>query len=110
MDNSIRPYDLGTYQVVEGTQRVSVDELVRSARKMLKMRLVEAQIEALGLSISLTTSRTRFNGERLWFVCPGCKKRVGTLYKKPINNTLGCRKCLSLYYGMQRYKGMAEMM
>ncbi len=106
MYHSINPYDLGDSQLVEHTQSVSVNSLLRQARKQLKLRLVEAQIEALGITISLTTSRTRFNGERIWFVCPLCEKRVGILYQSPV--LIGCRKCLYLKYKKQRYKGMLE--
>ncbi len=108
MNNLINPYDLGASRLVEQTQSVNIDDLVRKTRKMLKKQLVEAQIEALGTSLHLTTSKTRFNGERLWFICPLCDKRAGTLYQQATSNTLGCRRCLSLYYRKQRYKGMIE--
>lgn len=106
MNNLISPYDLGVSQTVEDTQRVSVNELVRKATKDLKKRLVEAQIEALGVSLHLSTSKTRFNGERLWLVCPVCDKKVGTLFN---NGLVACRKCLGLIYRKQRFKGMVEM-
>ena len=48
MNNLINPYDLGTSQIVEDMQRVSINELVRKATKDLKKRIVEAQIETLG--------------------------------------------------------------
>lgn len=107
MDNSIKAYDLGYSNLVEACQRISVNELVCRATKDLKKHLVEAQIEALGIHITLTTSRTRFNGERLWFICPGCKRKVGTVFEK--KGTIGCRKCLKLIYKNQRYKEMVEI-
>ena len=104
-NNSINQRDLGFSLVAENCQKIKIEDLVREAKKTLKVRLVEAQIEALGVSLQLTTSKTRFNGERLWFVCPLCSKRVGTLFS---NGSVGCRKCLGLVYKKQRYKGMLE--
>jgi len=106
MNNLISPYDLGASQIVEDTQRVSINVLVKKAIKDLKKRIVEAQIETLGMNIKLTSSRTRFNGERLWFVCPVCTRKTGMLYKS--SGGIGCRKCLRLVYKKQRYKGMVE--
>lgn len=108
MNNLLNPYDLGNYQTVENCQKISVNDLVRIATKNLKKLIIEAQIEALGLSFKLTTSKSRFNGERLWFVCPICSKRAGTLFNDSLRNLTGCRKCLNLLYSKQRYKGMIE--
>jgi len=102
----IKPYDLGD-SLVEHTQRVEIDDLVRRARKGLKPRLLEAQIEASGLKVALTTSKTRFGGLRIWFLCPVCNSRRGIIYK--IGEQIGCRLCLGLKYKKQRYKGMAEL-
>ena len=102
----IKPYDLGD-SLVEHTQRVEIDKLVRQAKKGLKQRLLEAQIEASGLKVALTTSRTRFNGLRAWFVCPICSGRKGVIYTK--GQLVGCRTCLGLKYKKQRFKGMAEL-
>jgi len=108
-NNVINQRDLGFSPIVENCQKISVDELVRKATKNLKKRLVEAQIEALEANVKLTTSRTMFGGERLWFACPLCAKRSGILYQHPIGGTIGCRNCLSLIYKKQRYKGMVEV-
>lgn len=108
MDKSISPYDLGVSQLVEHAQRVSIDNLVRKAKSDLKRRLVEAQVEVLGAKIDLSTTKTRFNGERLWFLCPQCSKRTNYIYNHPITSALGCRHCLGFKYLKQRYKGMLE--
>lgn len=110
MNNLLSPYDLGKNENIENCQKISVNELVRTVSKDLKKRIVEAQIEALGVPVRLTTSRSRFNGERLWFACPICTKRVGTLYYNSSRNITGCRKCLHLLYAKQRFKGMIELL
>ena len=103
------PYDLGENSpVTEYSYKVNVDDLLTKAKKELKLRLLQSQIDALGVNIGLTTSKTRFNGERIWFVCPSCGKRVGTIYKYPVNQILGCRVCLNLKYKAQRFRGMLE--
>lgn len=91
---------------MENCYRITVDDLVNKAQKGLKMRLLEAQVEALGIEVSFTTSKARFDGERIWFVCPNCNRRVGTLYKHSTEKILGCRICLHLKYRKQRFKGI----
>lgn len=104
----IKPYDLGKINLVEHSQKILIDELVRKATKDLKKRIIEAQIEALGIQIAFTTSNTRFNGKRYWFSCPICSKRVGIIYKHSISSQIGCRNCLKIQYKKQRFKGMIE--
>lgn len=88
MNNLISPYDLGKLQL---NQRIEINDFVRKAEKQLKTALVQAQIEVLGQNISLTTSKTRFNGQRLWFNCPTCDKRVGVLFN--IGRQISCKSC-----------------
>lgn len=108
MNNLINPYDLGEFQLIDGALKISIDELVDRVKKELKIRLLQAKIEALGIEVSLTTSKTRFNGDRFWFLCPICYIKVGVLYKHPLQDILGCRNCLELKYRKQRFKGMIE--
>lgn len=104
----INPYDLGNLYLADHSRKINVDDLVREATKELKLRLVQSQIETLGVPVKLTTTKTRFNGERLWFVCPSCDRRIHTLYQHPFSQDLGCRVCLGLAYSKQRFKGMIE--
>lgn len=46
----------------------------------------------------------RFGGERPWFRCPECERRVGVLY---LRSCFMCRKCARLVYRSQR-AGMSE--
>lgn len=104
----LTPYDLGNFLVLENCFKIKVDDLVNKAQKGLKIRFLEAQTEALGVVVNFTTSKTKFNGERIWFLCPNCNRRVGTLYKHPLEEIIGCRCCLNLKYRKQRFKGMLE--
>lgn len=100
---SINPNDLG--RIVENTQGIRIDDLVNKAKEQYKRELIKSTFNINGLDIQLTTSKTRFGGNRIWFICPICKKRKGIMYIDPV---LGCRLCLNIKYRMQRYKGMTE--
>jgi len=108
MNKTINPFDLGELQLIDRVQKIDINHIVRSAYIEYKKRFVESTLEALGTNIRLTISKTRFNGTRLWFMCPKCNKRVGTLFKHPVNSFLACRICLKLKYRKQRFKGMFE--
>lgn len=108
MNNLINPYDLGGFQLVENSYKININEIINKVKSELKLRLLQTQIEALGVKIELSTSKTRFNGERFWFLCPNCNLRAGTIYKSPTSAIIGCRLCLGLKYKAQRFKGMIE--
>ena len=109
MNNLIKPYDLGDFQIADYSQKININDLVRQAQKELKLRLVEGRIEALGINITLSTTQTRFNGKRLWFMCPICNRRTGILYQHSSSERIGCRACLNLKYKKQRFSGMLEV-
>lgn len=104
----INPYDLGKNNLIEYSQKIQIDDIVRRVNKQLKQQILQSQIEVMGLNVNLSFSRTRFNGQRFWFVCPICSRRVGTIYKHPMSNQIGCRTCLNMKYKKQRFKGMIE--
>ncbi len=104
----IKPYDLGKNNLVENCQKIQIDDIVRRVNKETKHQILQSQIESMGLKLNLLTSSTRFNGIRYWFSCPICNRRIGTIYRDPVNLTVGCRNCLNLQYKKQRFKGMIE--
>ena len=55
--------------------------------------------------IELVTTRPHLGGERPWFVCPNCDRRVGKLYGRPELKGFACRICLKLVYYSQYRKG-----
>jgi hypothetical protein len=48
--------------------------------------------------VTFSYTSTAFNGWRLWFCCPGCRRRCRCLYG---TNILRCRRCLGLKYASQ---------
>jgi hypothetical protein len=105
---SINPNNFGEKILVENCRSVNIRDILNSYKNKVKKLIIQSSIEAQGLKIKLTQSKTCFNGVRLWFECPICKRRVGILYHHPLNNKLGCRTCLNLDYRKRRYKGMLE--
>jgi len=49
----------------------------------------------------LERTPARFGGERVWFVCPPCVKRVRMLYLPPSGGRFACRGCHDLAYERQ---------
>ena len=103
---SIPPNDLGV--LVEDCTRVCIDDFLRKYNREAKRSMVRAAVELGNVSVDLTTSKAGFGGERLWFRCPHCDRRIGVLLVHPVDHTLGCRKCLNAEYRARRYRGMVE--
>lgn len=100
----LRVNDFGSFLTLESCQKISVNDLVRQTKAKVKRQYLESVTLESGLKIDLTTSRTRFGGQRYWFCCPGCGRRVGVLYQG--GGGVGCRRCLGLRYRKSRYRGM----
>ena len=100
--------NLGRKYLVENCQQIAVSTYLKKTKINLKKLILESLLNTEGIDIELTTSKTHFNGLRLWFKCPLCHRRIGIIYKHPISQILGCRVCLELEYRCRRYKGMVE--
>ena len=49
-------------------------------------------------NIPLVTTRLHSGGERYWFLCPNCRRRVGRLYLPPGKSWFFCRRDWDLTY------------
>jgi hypothetical protein len=67
-------------------------------------------LQSIDLDIGITRIEQHFGGQRAWFACNGCGKRVAILYLS--GPRVGCRRCLDLIYASQaeRYWERAERM
>jgi hypothetical protein len=101
---TFNPYDYGKFLTLESCQKISINDVVKVVSKNLKKSYLKSIVTEVGLTIDLVTSHTRFGGDRYWFQCPDCKKRVGVLYR--VANGLICRTCTGFRYRVSRYKGM----
>jgi hypothetical protein len=104
----MKPNDFGKKLLVEQCQKIRLSDFIRKTKEQIKESLLHASIEAEGYNIRLIESITGFGGKRLWFSCPVCNKRTGTLYMHPISQILGCRQCLNLDYRKHRYSKMVD--
>ena len=100
----LKPNDLGKILSLDMLTCIKIDDVVRETNRSLKRAILGARLEEFGQDIQLTTTKTRFGGERNWFVCPSCTKRVGVLYLSPGKRVLKCRGCLQLPYFKQKFK------
>ncbi|MEK7178448.1 MAG: hypothetical protein AAB721_02205 [Patescibacteria group bacterium] len=105
---TLNPNDLGKTFLVENCSKIRIEDFLKQYRGKLKEHILNSELESLGWKIELATSQTHYNGTRLWFRCPLCNARAGVLFRHPLNNAIGCRKCLKLEYRKRRYKGMIE--
>ena len=64
------------------------------------LELIEPWEGCTNTAITLVTTPCHYGGKREWFECPGCKKRVGKVYRDV--NDFRCRKCLDLVYLSQK--------
>ncbi|MEK6909284.1 MAG: hypothetical protein AABX23_04500 [Nanoarchaeota archaeon] len=64
----------------------------------------EEQYESDSFNLKLADSRCNLGGWRLWFMCQGCEKKVGTLFYKYDPQNLRCRNCLNLTYEARQNK------
>ena len=57
--------------------------------------------EQTDLHLRLLTTPQHLGGERRWFACPNCGRRVGCLYAPWITEPFWCRRCHHLLYDSQ---------
>jgi hypothetical protein len=106
---SLTPNDLGKTFLVEDCERVAISDFFKLYKEKLKIMLMHMELDMLGIvNVRITSSKIKSGGTRYWFVCPFCSKRAGVLFRHPIENRVGCRKCLKLEYRKRRYRGMIE--
>jgi hypothetical protein len=104
----LKPSNSGTFFSLDVCEKFSIDSLIKEVNKSLKSALLDASLKINKIDVAITTTNTRFGGEKHWFLCPSCNKRRGVLYRHPVENTIRCRICMGLKYKNQRYKGMIE--
>lgn len=85
-------------------RRITVEECQRfSIKELASFDLASLEIDVDGQLIGITRSECNYGGTRNWFICPSCRKRIGTLYRKPLSTTFLCRQCNNLTYQLRKY-------
>lgn len=93
--------------LISNYDSISITELLQKFREQFKQHFLQSEISLQGLNIEFEVTKPSFGGERIWFKCPQCKKRVEKIYSDN-NQEVGCRSCLKLEYASRMYKGMVE--
>jgi len=103
---------------VEDCERISISTIVRKQINHVYKLIPDVSLEELNsiiaqrldninyqsiihgylLKLSFTTTVPHFGGVRYWFICPYCKRRVGTLYSPRLERYFKCRHCHNLTY------------
>jgi hypothetical protein len=108
MSESLPPNDFGTSIVSENCQQIAVHDILRQYQEQWKQQLAQTELRVMDQPVHFVTSKLQHGGTRLWFACPLCGRRCGTLFQHPISADIGCRVCLGVRYRKSRYKGMIE--
>lgn len=109
MTTPLTPNDFGKSRILaEDCKKIRIEDVVHKTHHQLKQVLLQANVDAMDMELELTTTLLCSGGLRYWFKCPLCQKRVGVLFQHPIEQVIGCRKCLRVDYLKHRYKGMIE--
>lgn len=100
-DGVLTPGTRNWYWVKDGETISSISVETQLSRVVLRYKAREsggnwAPIED-SISLDLTTSA--LGRERLWFLCPGCGRRVAILFG---GKYFRCRRCLGLVYKSQQ--------
>jgi hypothetical protein len=86
-------WTIGGHQVAGISIKVVSDSLVLSYCKKRTGEVVEQQVQT-------QTSPCHLGGQRHWFTCPRCDKRVAVLYAP--GRYFACRHCSGLVYATQK--------
>lgn len=92
--------------LVEQCQKININDMVRGVKIEMALLRLKEKIELLNQDIGITCTPCNFGGQRFWFVCPQCSRKVGVLYKNPISDSILCRKCHGLSYMKSRFNKM----
>jgi len=105
----MNPNNFGRIFLTDQCQKIEMKDFLREAKHDLKKMLLESEIKANDVQVSIRTAKTGNGGERWFFECPVCKRRCTVLFQHPISILLGCRSCLNLKYRKCAKKGMVEL-
>lgn len=72
------------------------------------VRIVDGEPKNIDYSINITWTACNYGGQRPWFECPRCAKRVARLYLD--RNYFLCRSCHSLAYQTQREQRLFRLL
>ena len=81
--------DVDAYGIWYFPDRTSVQYRIEAADLVLRHDVAARPMEQ---RVTITRTACHYGGERPWFTCPSCTKRVAVLYLRP-HTGFACRKC-----------------
>lgn len=85
-------------------KKVSVEECQKLSISILEGALrYDSALELNDQLIKSTRTKCNYGGDRVWFLCPACDRRVGALYRPPLKFIFLCRHCHNLTYDLRKY-------
>jgi len=99
-----RWYRYATKRTTSGLRCLDMNWLHRESRLVpgvyLAVQYNLSDGEDINYSVSLSWTPCNYGGQRPWFICPGCRRRVAKLYL--YGKFFRCRHCHGLVYTSQR--------
>ena len=96
----LRPGTSGTVRWYRGKEEVGSIRVRALSNAVIELSYLFDRRELICYEVGLTWTPCHFGGQRPWFICPGCGKRVGKLYAP--GKYFLCRYCYDLAYQSQR--------
>lgn len=90
------------------TDKVRFRDQVHSLELEFTYSVEGGKRKSVSQYIELERTPSSFGGERIWFLCPECSKRVGILYVPTIKFL--CRTCHNLPYASQVRAGSSAIL
>ena len=88
--------------LVEDAISINALDMGKALPDAAEFGLVELEISGVGIQeIEIVSTQVYFGGFLRWFVCPGCKRRMGKLYMPGRAHVFLCRQCHRLGYKQQ---------
>lgn len=88
--------------LVEDAISINARDIGKALPDIAEFGLVELEISGLGIQeVEVVSTPGHFGGLLRWFICPGCKRRMGKLYMPRRGGVFLCRQCHRLGYKQQ---------
>ena len=94
---------------VEDTFSITAKRAGKALRKAVKEGTIVLEVAGQYIQeITVVSTASNLDGFVRWFICPGCKYRVGKLYLPTCEVAFLCRKCHDLAYRSQQLRAFKK--
>ena len=97
-------------RLVEETFSMTAKKAGKALQKATEEGIIELEIAGqYTQQIEIVSTASNLEGFVRWFVCPGCRSRVGKLYLPVGEAVFLCRKCHDLAYRAQQLRAFKNI-